>query len=122
MGNSQERARQKHIIASKIKINPQYQFFLHLAAMEFEDGNYNQAIEWAQQAIEGEDTALYTYKILGLAFMHTGQFQEAKDALKFFLEQEPLDTECGEAFNYCTAMIEGNPHSSSGSSMTPKPH
>lgn len=39
LGNSQERERQKHMIDSKIKVNPQYKLFLHLAAMEFEDGN-----------------------------------------------------------------------------------
>jgi hypothetical protein len=117
LGNAQERARQKHLIAAKISVNPQYQFFLHLAAMELEDGNYSQAIAWAQQAIEGEATALYPYKILGLAFMHTGKFQEARDTLQFFLDQEPHDTECKEAFTYCTARIEANPHSSTDNSI-----
>lgn len=119
--NSQERERRKRIIASLIIINPQYRCFLDLAAMELQDGNYYQAIDLSKQAIAREATALYPYKILGLAFIHTGQFQEASNAFEFFLRQEPHDIECQEAFNYCKAMLEAHTNSSPNSSMTLEP-
>jgi hypothetical protein len=119
--DSQEREKRKRIIASLIIINPQYRFFLDLAAMEIQDGNYYQAIDLAKQAIAREITALYPYKILGLACIHTGQFQEASNAFEFFLKQEPRDAECKEAFNYCQAMIAANTNSSPDHSKTLEP-
>jgi len=107
LAEADEPKRLKRLIEEKIRRWPQYEFFLYLAAMEFKEGNWGQAIEYAKEGIKRETTALYPYKILGLACMHEELFEEAAEALRYFLAQMPADDECKDALNFCLGRSKG---------------
>ena len=65
--------------------------YYNLSLAHINNENYEQAIAWAQQAIDADSSYVNAYYNLGIAYMRTRQYEKAMDAFQHVIQLSPND-------------------------------